>query len=130
MAVIIPILIASTATGAAAAAAIGLSAGMLATLTTVAFAVTGINEKINKAAGNVFGEDLVKVVNLAGMAYGAYNGGFDIGGGGAAASAADYVNGADLASDMAVATNGAGNVVENLAGSAGYVNQMDAASDL
>ena len=100
MAIAIPFLIASTATGAAVAAAIGVTAATLATVTTIAFAVTGINEKINKAASNVFGEDLVKVVNIAGMAYGMYNGGFDVSssfGDTAAvtASAADVASGLD-----------------------------------
>ena len=95
MAIVIPYLIASTAAGAAAAAAIGVTATTLATLTTVAFAVTGINDKINKAASNVFGEDLVKVANIVGTVYGAYNGGFDISSGGGAladgvSTASDY----------------------------------------
>jgi hypothetical protein len=66
------------------------AAGATATtvaMVSVAFAVTGINQKIDKAASNVFGEDLVKVATIAGLAYGAYNGGFGFGeGAGEAAS--------------------------------------------
>ena len=36
----------------------------------MAFAVTGISDKINKAAESVFGKDLVAVANIAGAAYG------------------------------------------------------------
>jgi hypothetical protein len=50
----------------------------VATVIGVAFQVTGINDKINKAASKVFGEDLVKIANIAGIAYGAYNGGFSL----------------------------------------------------
>jgi hypothetical protein len=39
-----------------------------------------MSAKIDKAAANVFGEDLVKIANIAGMAYGIYNGGFQIDG--------------------------------------------------
>lgn len=78
MAVAVPFLIANTAAGLAAATAIGVSVGTLATVTAVAFQVTGVNDKINRAASKVFGEDLVNVANLAGMAYGAVNGGFGI----------------------------------------------------
>lgn len=67
-------------------------------ITSVAFAVTGINDKINKAASNVFGEDLVKVGNIAGMVYGAWNGGFDLSDGmGEASSLADAANAESLA---------------------------------
>lgn len=59
--------------------AVGATATTVA-ITTVAFAVTGISAKINQAAVSVFGEDLVKVANIAGAAYGAFNGGFDLGG--------------------------------------------------
>lgn len=80
MAIAVPFLIANTAMGVAAATAIGVSVGTLATVTAVAFQVTGVNDKINKVAGKVFGEDLVNVANLAGMVYGAVNGGFAIDG--------------------------------------------------
>lgn len=77
-----------TATGASAAigAAVGLSATAISTIASVAFQVTGVNDKINKAASKVFGDDLVKVVNIAGAVYGAVNGGFDIGKGAEAAA--------------------------------------------
>ena len=68
MAVVIPFI----------ASAMGASA-VVSTVIAVGFAVTGISEKINKAASSVFGEDLVKIGNIAGMAYGAFNGGFGIG---------------------------------------------------
>lgn len=42
------------------------------------FQVSGINDKINKAASKVFGEDLVNVANIAGAVYGAWNGGFSL----------------------------------------------------
>ena len=68
-------------------AAAGASATTIA-ITSVAFAVTGISAKINKVAAGVFGEDLVKIGNIFGAAYAAWNGGFDIGGSGGAAEAA------------------------------------------
>lgn len=64
MAVAIPLLMMAGGATATTALVVG-----------VAFAVTGINDKINKAASGVFGEDLVKVANIAGMAYGAYQAG-------------------------------------------------------
>lgn len=70
----------ASALGASTAVSIGIS---------VAFSVTGISDKINKAASKVFGKDLVNVGNLFAAGYAAYNGGFDIGGGGAAAATAD-----------------------------------------
>lgn len=59
------------------AAAVPLIAGAFlgpvgAAIVTVAFSVTGISKKINDAAVSVFGEDLVKIGNLAAIAYGAY----------------------------------------------------------
>ena len=104
------------ASGASAAigAAVGISATMVTTITSVAFQVTGINNKINKAASKVFGEDLVKFANIAGAGYAMFNGGFDIGGadaGGAASaidpSSAGAVNGMDAASDAFSAANSA-----------------------
>ena len=78
------------ATGASAAigAAVGISATMVSTIASVAFQVTGINNKINKAASKVFGEDLVGFANIAGAGYAMFNGGFDIGGSGAGEAAA------------------------------------------
>ncbi len=105
-----------SATGASAAigAAVGLSATMVGTIASVAFQVTGVNDKINKAASKVFGDDLVKFANIAGAGYAMFNGGFDIGGadaGGAASaidpSSAGAVNGMDAASDAFSAANSA-----------------------
>lgn len=79
----------------------------LAAVTAIAFQVTGINDKINKAAANVFGEDLVKVGNIVGMVYGAYSSGafgFDSVGE-AASSGVEALNGYDVMSDAADAAN-------------------------
>ncbi len=81
MAIIVPILVSYGATALGYAAT---TATMLATATSVAFQVTGVNNKINKAAAKVFGEDLVMIANIAGAVYGAVNGGFTGGGGEAA----------------------------------------------
>lgn len=51
-----------------------------ATLVSVAFSVTGISAKIDKAASKVFGKDLVMLGNVLGAGYAMFNGGFDIGG--------------------------------------------------
>ena len=59
-----------------------------ATLVTVAFSVTGISAKIDKAASKVFGKDLVMLGNVLGAGYAMFNGGFDIGAGGEAAKTA------------------------------------------
>lgn len=115
MAIVVPFLMTATGASAAIGAAVGLSATMVSTIASVVFQVTGINDKINKAASKVFGEDLVGIANIAGMAYGAINGGFDLGGaadaGGAAsaidASSAGAVNGSDFASDMFSTANSA-----------------------
>lgn len=113
IAIVVPFLMTATGASAAIGAAVGLSATMVSTIASVAFQVTGINDKINKAASKVFGEDLVGIANIAGMAYGAINGGFDIGSGaGGAASAIDAssagaVNGSDFASDMFSSANSA-----------------------
>ena len=82
-----------SATGASAAIAgaigvSGITAGVVSTVASVAFQVTGVTDKINKAASKVFGEDLVGFANIAGAVYGAVNGGFDIGKGGELASGA------------------------------------------
>lgn len=104
------------ASGASAAigTAVGLSATMVGTIASVAFQVTGVNDKINKAASKVFGEDLVKFANIAGAGYAMFNGGFDIGGadaGGAASaidpSSAGAVNGLDAADNAFSAANSA-----------------------
>lgn len=92
MAIAIPILMSATGASAAIGAAVGLSAAAVTTLTTITFAVTGISEKINKAASKVFGEDLVMVGNIFGAAYGAFSGAFGATDGAAAAGdAAGFV---------------------------------------
>ena len=115
MAIAIPFLMSATGASAAIGAAVGLSATMVGTIASVVFQVTGVNDKINKAASKVFGDDLVKFANIAGAGYAMFNGGFDIGGtadaGGAAASidpsSAGSVNGMDAASDAFSAANSA-----------------------
>jgi hypothetical protein len=61
------------------ASALGATA-LQATLISVAFSVTGISAKIDKAATKVFGKDLVMLGNVLGAGYAMFNGGFDIGG--------------------------------------------------
>ena len=61
------------------ASALGATA-LQATLVSVAFSVTGISAKIDKAASKVFGKDLVMLGNVLGAGYAMFNGGFDIGG--------------------------------------------------
>lgn len=114
MAIAVPFIMAASGASAAIGAAVGISATMVTTIASVAFQVTGINDKINKAASKVFGEDLVKFANIAGAGYAMFNGGFDIGGadaGGAASaidpSSAGAVNGMDAASDAFSAANSA-----------------------
>ena len=114
MAIAIPFLMSATGASAAIGAAVGISATMVGTIASVVFQVTGINDKINKAASKVFGEDLVKFANIAGAGYAMFNGGFDIGGadaGGAASaidpSSAGAINGMDAASDAFSAANSA-----------------------
>jgi len=69
------------------ASALGATA-LQATLISVAFSVTGISAKIDKAASNVFGKDLVMLGNVLGAGYAMFNRGFDIGAGGEAAKTA------------------------------------------
>ena len=115
MAIAVPFIMAASGASAAIGAAVGISATMVSTIASVAFQVTGINDKINKAASKVFGEDLVKFANIAGAGYAMFNGGFDIGdaadaGGAASAidpSSAGAVNGMDAASDAFSAANSA-----------------------
>lgn len=86
-------------------AAAGATASTIA-ITTIAFSVTGISAKINKAAEGVFGKDLVAIGNLFGAAYGAFTGGFGAMSGGS--DGLNAVNGLDAASD-AFAASGAAN---------------------
>lgn len=94
MAIAVPFLV--TAAGGTA---------MAAAITAVAFQVTGISDKINKAAANVFGEDLVKVANIAGTAFAMYNGGFGFDT--ASEAAADGINGLDSTSALVDTPNAA-----------------------
>jgi hypothetical protein len=90
--------------------AMGVSNTIIA-ITSIAFSVTGINDKINKAASKVFGEDLVQIGNLFGAAFGAVQsmGGVEGAFGGATnASSVDAVNGLDSMSDAFSATGSTG----------------------
>ncbi len=133
MAIIVPILMTATGASAAIGAAVGVSAAMVTTITTVAFTVTGINDKINQAAGDVFGEDLVKIGNLFGAAYGAVSSGF---GGlgdaaGATGSGLESVNGFDAMSDAYSGTGagGFGSLADMGSAVAEGVNGFDSMSD-
>lgn len=75
MAVIVPFLVNA---GLGMAGITGAAATIASVATSVVFQVSGINDKINKAASKVFGEDLVNVANIAGAVYGAWNGGFSL----------------------------------------------------
>lgn len=85
MAILVPFVMSATGASAAIAGAIGggLTAAAVSTFTAVAFTVTGVSEKINKAASKVFGEDLVNFANIAGAGFAMWNGGFDLGSGAA-----------------------------------------------
>lgn len=140
MAIIVPILVSYGATALGVAAT---TATMMATAASVVFQVSGLNNKINKAASKVFGEDLVMIANVAGAVYGAVNGGFDFGSGATNASSINAINGMDAASDAFSAANaaaGGGLVSDGLsalggadaltsASSAFSINGMDSASD-
>lgn len=95
MAIAIPLLMMAGGAGTMAIAA-----------TTLVMAVTGISKKINDAASNVFGEDLVKAANLIGGVYIAYT---SIAGTGAEAAAGGAEAGA---ADAAATTDAATNVTE------------------
>lgn len=108
-------------------------------LVTLTFAATGMSAKIDKAAANVFGEDLVKIANIAGMAYGIYNGGFQIDGVGTEAVLAERA--AATGAEMAASLNAAGYAPEAVAAStgsdmaaslnaAGYGSQAAAGGDM
>ena len=85
MAIAIPLLMMSAGAGTMAIAA-----------TTLVLAVTGVSKKINDAASNVFGEDLVKAANIIGSVYIAYT---SIAGAGGAEAGAEA--GADAAAPAA-----------------------------
>jgi hypothetical protein len=116
MAVAIPILIAATAAGATAAAAIGISATALAIGTGLVLQVTGINDKINKAASKVFGEKLVSVANIAGSIFlgataaGLIGGAAEAAGGALAGAAGAAEGGAQAAANAAWSAGGAAEV--------------------
>lgn len=113
MAIVVPFLVNAGAT------AMGLSAAtatIASVATSVVFQVTGVNDKINKAASKVFGEDLVKVANIAGAVYGAWNGGFSLdpakeflGFGEAASSATSLADSAPALTEASWAADGAAN---------------------
>lgn len=75
MAAVVPFLVNA---GLGAIGITGVAATIASVATSVVFQVSGINDKINKAASKVFGEDLVNVANIAGAVYGAWNGGFSL----------------------------------------------------
>lgn len=116
MAVAIPILIAATAAGATAAAAIGISATALAIGTGLVLQVTGVNDKINKAASKVFGEKLVSVANIAGSIFlgataaGLIGGAAEAAGGALAGAAGAAEGGAQAAANAAWSAGGAAEV--------------------
>ena len=153
MAIVVPFLLSSTAVGTAIglttsiAGAIGgalsVGAGLVSTITSVAFQVTGVNDKINKAASKVFGEDLVGFANLAGAAYGAFNGGFDIGGSSDVATAGaslskaaldgttDFgLNSAQGAYDVATGASGLADAAVGLAGESLSKSALDGTNAL
>lgn len=71
-----------------------------ATLVSVAFSVTGISAKIDKAASKVFGKDMVMLGNVLGAGYAMFNGGFDVGAGAAPAPTAMNVPTGAQAGDL------------------------------
>lgn len=88
--------------------AFGVSAGVIAA-TTVAFAVTGVNKKINAAAAEVFGEDLVGLSSIVGMAFGGADTPLDATLGGLGETATALETGASAASSpFAIADLGSG----------------------
>jgi hypothetical protein len=91
----------------------------VSTIATVAFQVAGINEKINKAAASVFGEDLVKIGNIFGAVYGAFGGGF-----GSTSTAAGY--GEALGAAEPVASIGEMGSLADMAGGVEAMSGMDA----
>ena len=75
MAIVVPFI---ASAGLGAIGITGAAATIASVATSVVFQVSGINDKINKAASKVFGEDLVNVANIAGAVYCAWNGGFSL----------------------------------------------------
>jgi hypothetical protein len=134
MAVAIPILIAATAAGATAAAAIGISATALAIGTGLVLQVTGVNDKINKAASKVFGEKLVSVANIAGSIFlgataaGLIGGAAEAAGGALAGAGAAVPEGVSAGLEAADAAMGAG-LPGVSGGGASALSGVDAAQD-
>lgn len=90
---------------------------MAVTLTSIAFAVTGISAKINEAASSVFGADLVQIASMFGTvagATGAFGGSLD-------PTAGDYTNAMDMASD-AVTNAGPDGFLANMQSSGDAAN--------
>jgi len=108
MAVAIPLIMA--AAGASTAAIVGPS---------LVLSAVGANAKINKAASRVFGEGVVKFANVAGGVFLAAS---------AAGAFSDPASAAGAFSDPAAAAGAAGAELGPTAG--GYVNGADLASDL
>lgn len=127
MAIAVPFIMAASGASAAIGAAVGISATMVSTIASVAFQVTGINNKINKAASKVFGEDLVRFANIAGAVYGAFNGGFDIGGSSDVATAGASLSKATLDGTTDFGLNSAQGAYDVATGSSGL---SDAAAGL
>ncbi|MDP4076240.1 hypothetical protein [Acidovorax sp. A1169] len=94
--------------GLTAAVGSAAAATVVSAVASVAFQVTGINDKVNKAASKVFGEDMVKVINIAGAVYGAVNGGFDFGSGAEGAAGLTEAGGALSTKAMLDGTNAFG----------------------
>lgn len=111
------------------ASALGATA-LQATLVSVAFAVTGISAKIDKAATKVFGKDMVKLATIAGSAYAMFNGGFEIGGAQAAETAAtDVAANAAFDADWAAAAGGDGGLMAGETVAGGSFNLSDMGMD-
>lgn len=129
MAIIVPILVSYGATTLGVAAA---TATMIGTVTSLAFQVTGLNNKINKAASKVFGEDLVMIANVVGAVYGAVNGGFDFGSGAAegVATAGEVLGKAALDGTASFGANSAANAFDLADAASGLGEAASAAGDV
>ena len=125
MAIAVPLLLSATGASAAIGAAIGVSAAVVTAGAGLLVGATGIGKSINKAASKVFGEDLVKVANIAGAIYMAVDG-FSGSEGGASTdvSSANAVNGMDAASDAASAAAGGGQAGYGALDAAGNATQL------
>lgn len=129
MAIIVPILVSYGATALGVAAT---TATLIGTVTSLAFQVTGINNKINKAASKVFGEDLVMIANVAGAVYGAVNGGFDFGGGAAegVATAGEVLGKAALDGTASFGANSAAGALDLADAAGGVADSFGMAGDV